>query len=506
MANYGLDVSKHQGALNFKAIAKDNSFVILRIGYGVSGTSDQKDSRFEEYYKAAKAAGLKIGGYYYSYAKSVAQAKTEAKNCLKYLGGKQLNYPIYYDCEDPKTVGKQSTATIAKMCDAFCEVIKSAGYTPGLYASTSWFKSKGVKNANSEWVRWEANYGKNDGKTVATSLYNKNVPMHQYTSRYSGKYAANGAAIRVDRNIDYSTLEHMAPTIPETSVIPTPAPEQKPVENDVQYAIFPMKTMRFSAIWNTSTPHKKCSNPSANHRDFPTDLVGADTGRDWAYARGCDWIVLRKYTKASHAIWLRTVDKVQTPYGYGYLYMMSEHQDNAEMRAVGKIYKNGEKMFREGRNGNATGYHLHVSMGFSTSKKTSSNMGTGWIKNNKGAWVLHIPGVTNIKIEQAFYVDKTFTTIKDERIKFKTVPSGVNNSNTVNNSNEYAIDKTYHVTVDTLNIRSGHKKSATKLGIVKKGAKITPISIYKPDEHNVWLQISKDKWVCAVENGRVYIK
>lgn len=187
----------------------------------------------------------------------------------------------------------------------------------------------------------------------------------------------------------------------------------------MQYAKFGMKIMRFSAIWNTSTPHKACSGGSP--KDYPTDLVGKDGGRDWFYAP-CDMVVLKRYTKASHAIWLRSKNKVYIPSQKNpvYLYMMSEHQDNREMGKVGHVYRQGEKMFREAANGNATGNHLHVSFGYA---KTLKALGSGWTRNSRGAWVLYIKGVTNIKIEQALYLDKKFTTsIKDKRITFKELP------------------------------------------------------------------------------------
>lgn len=179
----------------------------------------------------------------------------------------------------------------------------------------------------------------------------------------------------------------------------TKPPDNKKVP---QVACHPMAKRRVSCAWNEGVAHQKCSSSKANYRDYPTDLVGKDTGRDWAYAP-CDMLVLRKYTKASHAIWMRSVEPVKTPYGIGYLYMMSEHQDNSEMEKVGHIYKQGTKMFREGKNGNATGNHLHVCFGFSDRKHTSQSMGTGWKRNNLGAWVLYIPNVTNIKISQAVF-------------------------------------------------------------------------------------------------------
>lgn len=166
----------------------------------------------------------------------------------------------------------------------------------------------------------------------------------------------------------------------------------------MQKALFPMKNHRISADYKGSSAHRKCSNGSPH--DYPTDLVGKDSGRDW-FRAPCDLIVLRRYTKASHCIWLRSVKKVKTPYGKGYLYIMVEHADNSEMKGPGWVYHQHDKCFREGKNGNATGYHLHVSCGFST--KAAGLNGTGWVKNSKGAWVLHIKGVTPIKIDKAFY-------------------------------------------------------------------------------------------------------
>lgn len=288
--------------------------------------------------------------------------------------------------------------------------------------------------------------------------------MHQYTSNYKAKYGSTGATKTVDRNIDYST------PIGNTVVKVEEKKEEPKVteikQDTLQYATYPMRVMRQSAIWNTSSPHIKCS--SGSPKDYPTDLVGADSGRDWMYAP-CDMIVLRKYTKASHAIWLRSVDKVHTPSGDKYLYMMSEHQDNAEMAAVGHVYAKGEKVFREGKNGNATGYHLHVSFGVSDKKLTKNTMGSGWKKNSKGAWVLYIPGVTNVKIEQALYVNKDFTTtIKDTRINFITVPGQDPIKTTTVKTTKYVV-VTEH---NNLNVRKTARSNGKIIGSVKKGATI----------------------------------
>lgn len=188
----------------------------------------------------------------------------------------------------------------------------------------------------------------------------------------------------------------------------------EPVNEGLQVASFPMKILRFSAIWNTSTPHKKCSGGSP--KDYPTDLVGIDTGKDWFYAP-CDVKVLKVYGKASHGIWLRSVNKVKMPVGEGYLYMMAEHESVAGFK-VGQVYKKGAKLFTENKYGNATGNHIHLSCGWSESAVA---LGSGWRKNSKGAWVFYVSGVKQIKVFEAFYVDDSFTTVKDTRHKFKHI-------------------------------------------------------------------------------------
>ena len=68
MANYiknGIDVSYYQGDIDFKKVkAAGVAFVIIRAGYGNAlAYPKQFDTRFEEYYKDAKAAGLNVGAY-----------------------------------------------------------------------------------------------------------------------------------------------------------------------------------------------------------------------------------------------------------------------------------------------------------------------------------------------------------------------------------------------------------------------------------------------------------
>ena len=45
MAKRGIDISAHQGNINLSALKSQIDFVIIRVGYGVSGTIDEKFKR-----------------------------------------------------------------------------------------------------------------------------------------------------------------------------------------------------------------------------------------------------------------------------------------------------------------------------------------------------------------------------------------------------------------------------------------------------------------------------
>lgn len=201
MKEYGLDLSVHNGAVDFNAIKEaGHNFVILRAGYGSS--ISQKDKKFEEYYKAAKAAGLKVGAYWYSYALSAAEGTTEAKVFLEAIKGKIFEYPVFIDMEDAdqykKKHGMPSNATLCAICENFCKYMEDKGYYVGVYASESWFYSQ-LKNMSRSFDLWVANWGSNNG--TLQSDKSESYRLHQFTSMYtlSGE--------RFDKNVSYCDYE-----------------------------------------------------------------------------------------------------------------------------------------------------------------------------------------------------------------------------------------------------------------------------------------------------------
>ena len=140
MNKKGIDVSKWQGSINWQEAKNDGvDFAIIREGYGKENPS-QVDKKFEENYKNAKAVGIPVGVYHYSYADSVEDAKKEAEFCLKNIAGKQLEYPVVFDIEDKEQL-KLNNRQRTDICKAFCEEIEKAGYYVMIYCNLNWYKN-----------------------------------------------------------------------------------------------------------------------------------------------------------------------------------------------------------------------------------------------------------------------------------------------------------------------------------------------------------------------------
>lgn len=81
---------------------------------------------------------FQFGVYHYSYVNSMKNAVLEAKNCLKFIGDKKFELPVFLDLEENliKAFGKEQ---ITNFAIAFCKEIEKAGFKAGVYANLDWF-------------------------------------------------------------------------------------------------------------------------------------------------------------------------------------------------------------------------------------------------------------------------------------------------------------------------------------------------------------------------------
>ncbi|MDU2218821.1 cell wall-binding repeat-containing protein [Finegoldia magna] len=190
----GADLSKFNRNVNMK-LAKQNGmdFVILKAGSGYSG----EDPKFQQNYNNAKAAGLNVGAYWYSYAVNVEEAKEEAVRFMKILGKKQFEYPVYLDFEDPSQ-RKIPKKTKTDMAIAFMSILEKNGFYTGLYSSGSWINNQFERERLKDYDIWIAHW-----HVTSPNCFTPDYGMWQFTNKSKIKGVPDTGEGGVDMNYSY---------------------------------------------------------------------------------------------------------------------------------------------------------------------------------------------------------------------------------------------------------------------------------------------------------------
>jgi GH25 family lysozyme M1 (1,4-beta-N-acetylmuramidase)/uncharacterized protein YjdB len=192
----GIDVSKWNGSIDWTAVKNSGvSYVIIRCGYRGSSTGVLvEDPKFKSNIKGAKAAGLKVGAYFFSQAVNEVEAVEEASMAVSLCSGYGLNYPIFLDVEGSGGRGDAiSRDTRTAVCKAFCATVQNSGFSAGIYANKTWFSEKINTASLTGYKIWLAQYA--SSPTYTATRYD----MWQYSS--TGK--VSGISGKVDMNISY---------------------------------------------------------------------------------------------------------------------------------------------------------------------------------------------------------------------------------------------------------------------------------------------------------------
>lgn len=196
----GIDVSYHNQGINWNAVkAQGVDYAILRVGYRGYGTGLLwEDKRFDQYMKAAKAAGMKLGVYFYSSAMNPAEAREEASFVIGLLAGAKLDYPVYFDTELSEDIppGRHDylgKAVRTQVIPAFCETIRAAGYTPGVYSNLNFLNNHIPYSVYGPYATWLASYTRDSKLPTFSRPYD----MWQFTASGS----VNGIRGVADMNV-----------------------------------------------------------------------------------------------------------------------------------------------------------------------------------------------------------------------------------------------------------------------------------------------------------------
>lgn len=176
--NHKLDAKDNYLPLDWNAIKSSGvDFVILKAGSTKTGI----EPTFEMDYEGARAAGLEIGVYFYTYSTTLAGVKSDVQNLMSWLEGKMFEYPIYLDLEDP-SLEVLPLNTIEDMCIEFISTLQANGYYAGLYTNHNWLSYiLNKENMISSYEIWYARYPNTDTPVWNEEKYGNHLGMWQYS-------------------------------------------------------------------------------------------------------------------------------------------------------------------------------------------------------------------------------------------------------------------------------------------------------------------------------------
>lgn len=209
---FGIDVSHHQGQIDWQQVSKDNKkFAILKCQY--EAQSHRIDEYFEYNYAEAGKHGLARGVYIYIARASMADPEADARSLLKHLNGRKLEYGIWLDLED-KTVDAKGKAYIRNLAYQYSDIFINAGYYVGIYCNRDWYIRLIHDDLKRDFDFWIARYPNKD-----TGAYNKTSslkpsPRIAVAWQYSSKGNVAGVKTRCDLDVDYDGVVSLIASAP----------------------------------------------------------------------------------------------------------------------------------------------------------------------------------------------------------------------------------------------------------------------------------------------------
>ena len=289
----GIDISKWQAAINWSKVkAAGIDYAFVRCGY--SALSDGKnytDPYFKTNMENARAAGIKIGVYYYSQSKTTKEAIAEANYALKLIAPYRdyISLPVVYDFETPSTSQAKdlTKSQVTANTIAFCDTVEAAGYKSMYYGSPSKLNASFDSSKLQKYPCWVANYCYETTKSFYTK-YTGNYLFWQYSD--FGK--VDGINGKVDMNFYYavSPTENYVTTgqdngyfagNPEANPAAPPLPADP---TDISNVIgLKQKTNAAAAItlsWTSNTDAEgyeifRCSAPNGTYKKVGTITSGS---------------------------------------------------------------------------------------------------------------------------------------------------------------------------------------------------------------------------------------
>lgn len=231
-----IDISHHNGVIDFDKIAnnKDIEGVIIRLGYG-DDIESQDDRYFKRNIEECITRGIPIGTYIYSYAVNMEQAKSEVAHCLRLLKlyKNKLNMPCFIDIEERKTYNSNMKDRV----NYFLKTMNENGYKAGVYCDEFTYNHYLTFLNNDSHSKWIAKY--------STKQPNTNIKVAFDMWQYTSKAKIDG----ITGNVDASKLYRKG-MIRNTEKATTKKKTQKEIANEIIKGLWGNGTERVTKLKN----------------------------------------------------------------------------------------------------------------------------------------------------------------------------------------------------------------------------------------------------------------
>lgn len=247
----------------------------------------------------------------------------------------------------------------------------------------------------------------------------------------------------------------------------------------MNYLIYPIKIMNITQTYKNDFSHSR--HTVGTPKDYPIDDNCGATGPNGYFYCPCDAMTVKKIygvgSSSTNVLWLESTTPVITPTFTDYVTIMIGHIEDAELNKlkIGQTFTRKEPIAIEGKDGFATGEHFHIVVG------RGKFRGSGWVKNTNDIWVINTTG-GSVKPEDAFFIDNTFTTIKNS--------AGLNFLDLYIPDIEE--DDYYYTTAESLNIRLGPGTNYNAINTLPKNSRIKVREFV-----NNWARITDKEYVAS---------
>lgn len=144
-----IDVSGHDGLIDWDSAKEHIEGVIIRIGYG-NDYAYQDDKQAVQNMDECERLGIPYGVYIYSYAMTMQETESEISHTLRMLKGRNPVRGVWFDMEDADEYKKnhgmdvyseEDRTLLTDICIRFIDEMHSRGYITGVYANYDYYKN-----------------------------------------------------------------------------------------------------------------------------------------------------------------------------------------------------------------------------------------------------------------------------------------------------------------------------------------------------------------------------